>query len=232
MFEPMPGYCGPAMDHFGDPGNRSSQRILLKNKTADAAYVVLGCGIGASSRRKCDIFHASPMQQPREAEVSFDTARLHIKPILLVALPGEFLYHGPRLRPHCRIFDGDPVFERSRARSHPALNQVQVLTRALKIGLRAEIRHVDDEGIALPMAARVAIPLPDVSRQVRAAVHHDVALPALALTHVIKDGDAAGRLHDSAEAPDPAAKLGQPGGQATISQRTVLGTVVAIHPPG
>jgi hypothetical protein len=41
------------------------------------------------------------------------------------------------------------------------------------------------------MAARIAIPLTYVGRQVGASVHHDVAPPTLALPHVIKDGYAA-----------------------------------------
>src|SRR5215475_8972914 len=142
------------------PGtDRLPQRILLKNKTAAAAYAVPGCRIGTSSLCKCDIFHASSMEQAREAKVSFDTARLDIKPILLLTLPGEFLYHGPWSRPYCRILDGDPVFERGRASSCPALDEVQILARALKISFRREVRHVDHECIALPMATRVAVPL-------------------------------------------------------------------------
>src|SRR5215475_9753835 len=106
------------------PGtDRLPQRILLKNKTADATDAVPGCRIGTSSLRKCAIFHASSMEQPREAKVSFDTARLGIKPVLLVALHGEFLYDGPWPGPYRWIFDGDPVFERGRARSRPALDQ-------------------------------------------------------------------------------------------------------------
>ena len=84
--------------------------------------------------------------------------------------------------------------------ARPALDQVQVLARALEIGLRTEVRHVDDERVALPVAARVAVPLADVGRQMRASVHDDVALPALALAHVVEDRDAARRLHDPAEA--------------------------------
>src|SRR5215475_2118617 len=142
------------------PGtDRLPQRILLKNKAADATYTVPGCRIGTSSLRKCEIFHTSSMEQPREAKVSFDTPRLSIKPILVVALPGEFLHRRPRPGPYGRIFDGDPVFERGRARSRPALDQVQVLARALKISFRSEVRHVDHERIALPVAPRVAVPL-------------------------------------------------------------------------
>src|SRR5437870_59253 len=172
------------------------------------------------------------MQQPREAIVSLDTARLVIKSVLLVALPGELLLDGPGPSPHRRIFDRDDVFKRGRAGARPALEQMQVLARALIIRLRTEVRHVDHEGIALPMATRVAIPLADVGRQVRTSVHDDVALPALPLAHVIEDRDATGRLHDPAEAADSTSELGEPAGQATLRRRTVLRTIVAIHARG
>src|SRR5262249_48744632 len=82
----------------------------------------------------------------------------------------------------------------------PALDEVQVLARAAIIGLRAEVRHVDHQRISLPVAARVAKPLADAGRQVRAAVHDDVALPALSLAHGVEDRDAARRLDDPREA--------------------------------
>ena len=87
---------------------------------------------------------------------------------------------------------------------------MQILARALKIGLRTEVRHVDDEGIALPVAARVAIPLADAGRQMRASVHDDVALPPLSLTHVVEHRDAARRLHDPPEAADWPPNSGSP----------------------
>src|SRR5436305_14378566 len=66
-----------------------------------------------------------------------------------------------------------------------------------------------------------------------APVHDDVALPSLALTHVVEDRDAARCLHDPTEAPtERGAKLGQPAGQAALPQRSVLRTVLAIHARG
>src|SRR5262249_43630920 len=149
------------------------------------------------------------------------------------ALPRVFLLHGPRPRPHRRILDGHGIFERGRARARPPLDQVQVLARALEIGLRAEIGHVDDERIALPVAARVAVPLADRGGQVRAAVHHDVALPALALADVVEHRDATRRLHDAAEAAAiGGAELGQAAGEAAVGQAAVLRAVVAVHARG
>src|SRR5277367_5011223 len=82
------------------------------------------------------------------------------------------------------------------------------------------------------MATRVAKPLADARRQVGASLHDDVALPPLALTHVVEDRDAARRLHDPAEAPGWTSKLGEPARQASLRQRTVLWTIVAIHARG
>src|SRR5271167_3905631 len=48
------------------------------------------------------------------------------------------------------------VFERGWPGPCPALDQMQVLASAPIIGFRTEIRHVDHERIAFPMAARVA----------------------------------------------------------------------------
>src|SRR5438132_13767030 len=68
----------------------------------------------------------------------------------------------------------------------------------------------------------------------RAAVHDDGPLPALALPDVVGDRDAAGRLHDAAEAAAAVAgsEFGHPDGQASVRQRAVLRIVVAVHTRG
>src|SRR5438105_629880 len=91
-----------------------------------------------------------------------------------------------------------------------------------------EVRHVDHEGVALPAAARIAIPLADRSRQVRASVHDDVALPPLALADIVEDRNAAGCLHDPAVAAGAVAELGQSAGQAAVRQVTVLRAVMTV----
>src|SRR5260370_24729926 len=107
---------------------------------------------------------------------------------------------------------------------------MQVLTGALVVGLRTEVRHIDHERVALPAAARVAIPLADVARQVWTSVHDDVALPALTLADVVKNRDAAGRLHDAAEAAGRGPQFRHSAGQAAIRQRAILPTIVPVHP--
>src|SRR5258708_16019203 len=143
-----------------------------------------------ASLGKLAVFLARVLHHRGKAEVSFNAAWLVINSVFLVALPGELLLDGPRTRPHCRIFDSDDVFQRARGGPRPALDKMQVLARAPIIGLRTEVRHVDHERIALPVAARVAIPLADAGRQMRAAVHDDASLPSLALTHVVGNRDA------------------------------------------
>src|SRR5260370_20274268 len=186
-----PGYRRKAARHL-------PQRILVKHKTT--VRVVSRCRIRTSSFRKGELLHPPSMQQPREAKISFDAARLGIKSVLRVALPGELLADGPGLRPHRRILDGHDVFKRGRGDTGPALDQMQVLPRALKIRLRTEVRHVDHERVALEAAARVAVPLAHIGRQVWTPIHDDVALPSLALTYVVEYRDAARRLYDPAKA--------------------------------
>src|SRR5262249_27015664 len=156
------------------------------------------------------------MQQSGETIVAFQAPRLGINPVLFVALSAEFLSHGPWPRPHSRIFYRDLVGEGLWPGARPALDEMQILARSEYIGLRTEIGHVDHEGVAFPMTARVAEPLTDVGRQVRTAAHHDVTLPPLTLTHVIENRDAARGLHDLAETAGGAAEFRQPRGQAAL----------------
>src|SRR5258708_16228912 len=107
---------------------------------------------------------------------------------------------------------------------------MQVLTGPLVGRLRTEVSHIDHERVALPVAARVAIPLADAARQVWTSVHDDVALPALTLAHVVKNRDSAGRLHDAAEAAGRGAEFRQSAGQAPVRQRAILRTTAPGHP--
>src|SRR5690348_17658824 len=204
------------------------QRIILNGLYA--THVVDGSRIGPSSLGKGTLFHPPAVQQSRQAEVSLDAARLVINSVLLVALLGELLLDGPWTRPHGGIFDGHFVFEGLWPGAGPALDEVHVFARAEEIGFRTEVGHVDHQRVALPVASRIAEPLADIGRQVRAAAHSDVALPALALIQVVEHGDAAGRLNDSTEAAtEQAAEVGQPAVQTAVSQRVVLGPIATVE---
>jgi hypothetical protein len=61
-------------------------------------------------------------------------------------------------------------------------------------------------------------------RMLVGSVHDDVALPALA--HVVENRDAAGSLHDPAEAAGRGAEFRQSAGQAAIRQRAILRIIV------
>src|SRR5260370_41718246 len=100
------------------------------------------------------------MQQPRETKVAFEAARPGIQSILLVALSAELLLDGPRPRPHGWIFDRDLVREGPWPGARPALDQMQVLARSKHVGFRTEVGHGDPKRVALPLASRVAEPLP------------------------------------------------------------------------
>src|SRR5262249_39276481 len=128
---------------------------------------------------KGELFRTRSPHQSRQTVVSFDAAGLVIKSVLLIALPAELLADSPGLGPHRRFFDRGNVLERGRPGARPPLDQMQVLPRALKVRLRAEVRHVDDERIPFPVTTGVTVPLADIGRQVRTSVHNDVALPPL-----------------------------------------------------
>src|SRR6266446_10584472 len=114
----------------------SLQRIILGARNTRGA---VSCGrVGASSLRKGELLHARTAYQPRKGIVSLVAARLVIDSVRLLALPDELLRDRPWLRPHGRIVNRDHVFEGSRPDPRPALDQMQVLARALKIRLRAE----------------------------------------------------------------------------------------------
>src|ERR1700739_1618395 len=107
---------------------------------------------------------------------------------------------------------------------------MQVLAGALVVGLCTEVRHIDHERVALPVAPRVAVPLADVGRQVWTPVPDEVALPTLTVAHVVENREAAGRLHDPAEAAGRGAKFRESAGQAAIRQRAILRTIMPVHP--
>src|SRR5580700_323534 len=108
-----------------------SQRVLIQDEAARAADAVPRRRIGASSLREREVFGTPPVQQARQAIVSFEAARLGVNPVLRFALPRELLPDGPGLGPHRRVFDRDDVFERGRRGTRPALEEMQVFACAL-----------------------------------------------------------------------------------------------------
>src|SRR4030095_11414038 len=68
---------------------------------------------------------------------------------------------GPWLHPRGRIIDRHLVVDRVGARPRETLREMQAIRRAHEVALRREVRRVDDERVAFPMAARVAVQLRD-----------------------------------------------------------------------
>jgi hypothetical protein len=118
------------------------QWILLEFNTL---YTIPASGIRTPSLGEGKLLDPPSMQQPGQTKVSLDAARLRVNSVLRIALAGELLLGGPGPCPHRWIFDSYLVGKRARPRPRPTLDQVQVFTRPLEVGLRAEIRHVDDE---------------------------------------------------------------------------------------
>jgi hypothetical protein len=125
------------------------------------------------------------------------------------------------------IITGSASGRFSRPGPRPALDEMEILARALKILLLRKVRDVDDEGIALPARAGIAISLANVGGQMGTSVHDDVPLPPLSLTYVVEHRDSAGCLDDPVCALAPDAR--QPGGQTSHRRRALLRTVVAIY---
>ena len=217
-----------AVAHLFSPSIRCHCSGSSSTPTKSVALsLVAGCGPRPSANASSSA--RAPRIRPGRPIVSFDAARLGIDPVLLVALPRELLLHGPRPRPHRRILDGHHIFERVGPVRVQRSTRCRFSREPWKsvLGLKFVTSTTSVSPSQWPRES--PIPLADVGRQMRAAVHHDVALPALALADVVEHRDAAGRLHDAAEAAGRGAELGQPEGQAAVRQRAVLRTVMAVH---
>ena len=95
---------------------------------------------------------------------------------------------------------------------------MQVLARALVVGLRREIGDVDDERAAFPVGARVAMPLADGGGEMRRVRNRNHALPSF-----VEDRDGARRLHDLLHA-----EVRQPAGEASLTEAEVFRAVGAV----
>src|SRR5262249_4835298 len=107
--------------------------------------------IDSASFSKSELFRSPPVQQSRQTMVSFVAARLRIDSVLLVALQDKVLLRCPRPHPYRRILDGDSIFERVRTGPGPPLHEMPILARSQEIGLRTEVRHIDHQGVPLPV---------------------------------------------------------------------------------
>src|SRR5262249_40395159 len=89
--------------------------------------------------------------------------------------PCHWNFRRPWLRPHGRITDSELVEQRVGVGPREAFDQVSIRRGAGEVRLTLEILCLDDERIALPMAARFSLPLWNVS--VRAPIQwHDAGV--------------------------------------------------------
>src|SRR5215475_11647335 len=128
------------MKGFGTSALTSQLPQWIVFDTHEIRSIVFCCRMRAATLLIRDFFGARSAHQARMAVISFDAARLGVEPVRFLALPGELLLNGPRTSPHGRIFDGHDVFQRGRAPARPTLDQMKVLTGALVVGLRTEVR--------------------------------------------------------------------------------------------
>jgi hypothetical protein len=70
------------------------EQIIIRYETR--LHGIPGCRIRTSSLHKGAVFHAPSMNYPWETIVSLNAARLVIKSVILVVLPGELLLGGTR----------------------------------------------------------------------------------------------------------------------------------------
>src|SRR5579871_994992 len=118
--------------------------------------------------------HLSPLARvvPRED-------RLHDDLVPLVT--GEFiqLFFGslqpdhrcPLSRPGARIVKRHFILDLVRRGALKTLDQVKVFRHPKRIELRLKIRRIHHQRVALPPAARISRPAPDLVRKVRSSIH-------------------------------------------------------------
>src|SRR5437867_1227059 len=78
--------------------------------------------------------------------------------------------HGPRLCKCRRIVNRELVKKRVRIQALEAFREPHVLAGSSEGRLVCEIRRLDDQGIAFPMAARVSFPLADILWKMRTPI--------------------------------------------------------------
>ena len=90
---------------------------------------------------------------------------------------------GPRAFPSLRVVDGRLVEQRPGVDAGQPLGQAHAAGSGAPLPPGVEVRRLDDERVALPVAARLARPLEQVRRQRRTAVERDDARGVHHLRH-------------------------------------------------
>src|SRR4030095_9948876 len=118
-------------------------------------------------------------------------ARLVIDRVRLGVLAHHFDLGGPRLLPCRAVIHRDDVLQVVGSDTCETFDEMQVLARALIVGFRREVRHINDERVAFPVTSGVAMPLPDLRWDMWGSGHRYDALPPF-----LENRRGARRLHD------------------------------------
>src|ERR1051326_569972 len=165
------------------PFNQLRRRHLGLLVITPTGGIVFKCRIWALALRE-QLLGGTGVRQPADhAVIPFMTAAfIHL--ILLIAVLRQFLNGGPGPW-ECRgILDRDLKLGRIRVEPFVALNQVQILTRSVKICLLSEVRYVDNESVTFPMGPGVPKSLAHAFRQMRAIGDGNDPAETLALADV------------------------------------------------
>src|SRR5215211_5353123 len=82
-------------------------------------------------------------------------------------------FRAPRHGPGRRILDSECVADHRVADAREPLDHVEVGAGAAKFALLAEVRGLDDQGVAFPVAAGIALPEADRIRKTGSAIERD-----------------------------------------------------------
>src|SRR5262245_30060323 len=99
----------------------------------------------------------------------------------------------PRTRERGRVVHGELVQQRVLVDASETLDEMELVVSPAKTGPAVEVRRVDDERVALPLAARIAQPRPHAGRDVRTAVQRN---DPRVVNHLVGDDDVARHLKD------------------------------------
>src|SRR5207244_2341371 len=154
-----PGENGAARAHAKNNSARSLR--VWKQMDTDGSLLRRFRGRLDGARPRESILHLSVVALVTRVLVQI----FRVLIILIIRAPGKHIR--PRFRPRRRIVDRDGFIDRLLIDAREALDVMHVpLLGAADPGLlpRIEVRPVNDQGVALPAAARGPVPSPDTPR--------------------------------------------------------------------
>src|SRR2546422_5107297 len=138
--------------------------------------------------------------------------------------------YGPRLCKCRRILDCELVEKRIRIHAPETFDETHVLARSPESRLVREIRGLDNQGLAFPMAARVSLPQPDILWKMRTAIEGD---DTGFMAHLDENRDVSRPLYDLSIVVIGRGEYWRPGAlhdETTFGQRPILRAVEFMSP--